>query len=140
MRVRATTVRDTASVVVPHDARSASVARHHLCRDMSAHSVDDGLANDAELLLSELVGNAVRHARPLPGGVVRVAWEIASREVVLLRVTDGGSPNGHRPQASVAGPDAVSGRGLAIVAAVAARWGVEPARGGQSVWAVLGAT
>jgi anti-sigma regulatory factor (Ser/Thr protein kinase) len=113
------------------------VARHQLCRDMDAHSVDNGLANDAELLLSELVGNAVRHARPLPGGVVRVAWEIATREVVL-RVTDGGSANGRRPQESVAAPDAVSGRGLAIVAALAARWGVEPARGGQSVWAVLG--
>jgi anti-sigma regulatory factor (Ser/Thr protein kinase) len=113
------------------------VARHHLCREMNARRVDDGLANDAELLVSELVGNAVRHARPLPGGVVCVAWEIARREVTL-RVTDGGSSNGHRPQASVAGPDAVSGRGLAIVAALAARWGVEPARGGQSVWAVLG--
>jgi anti-sigma regulatory factor (Ser/Thr protein kinase) len=133
-----TTTRDACAVVVPHDVRSASVARHHLCRDLSAHCVDDGLANDAELLLSELVGNSVRHARPLPGGVVRVAWEIASREVVL-RVTDGGSTNGHRPQASAAAPDAVSGRGLTIVAALAARWGVEPARGGQSVWAVLGA-
>jgi anti-sigma regulatory factor (Ser/Thr protein kinase) len=112
------------------------VARHHLCRDMDAHSVDGALAGDAELLLSELVGNAVRHARPLPGGVVRVAWEVASSEVVL-RVTDGGSTNGHRPRETAVGPDAISGRGLTIVAALAARWGVEPASGGQSVWAVL---
>jgi anti-sigma regulatory factor (Ser/Thr protein kinase) len=136
--VTLTTARDGTSVVVPHDVRSASVARHHLCRDLDAHSVEVELANDAELLLSELVGNAVRHARPLPGGVVRVAWEVATEEVVL-RVTDGGSTNGHRPHEAVAGPDAVSGRGLAIVAALAARWGVERARGGQSVWAVLGA-
>ena len=114
------------------------MARHHLCRDMDAHSVADSLAGDAELLLSELVGNAVRHARPLPGGVVRVTWEVATREVVL-RVTDGGSPNGHRPRETTAGPEAVSGRGLAIVATLARRWGVEPASGGQSVWAVLGA-
>jgi anti-sigma regulatory factor (Ser/Thr protein kinase) len=129
--------RDVGSVVVPHDARSASVARHHLCRDMDAQRVDDGLAGDAELLLSELVGNAVRHARPLPGGVVRVTWEVKAREVVL-RVTDGGSTNGHRPNAAVFEPDSVSGRGLAIVAALARRWGVEPTGGGQSVWAVLG--
>jgi anti-sigma regulatory factor (Ser/Thr protein kinase) len=105
---------------------------------MDAHSVDGALAGDAELLLSELVGNAVRHARPLPGGGVRVAWEVASSEVVL-RVTDGGSTNGHRPRETPAGPDAISGRGLTIVAALAARWGVEPASGGggQSVWAVL---
>jgi anti-sigma regulatory factor (Ser/Thr protein kinase) len=104
---------------------------------MNAHSVDDGLAGDAELLLSELVGNAVRHARPLPGGVVRVAWEVATREVVL-RVTDGGSSNGHRPHETTVGPESTSGRGLTIVAALARRWGVEPTRGGQSVWAVLG--
>jgi anti-sigma regulatory factor (Ser/Thr protein kinase) len=132
----AVTSRDASSVVVPHDARSASVARHHLSRDMNAHRVDDSLAGDAELLLSELVGNAVRHARPLPGGVVRVAWEVAAREVVL-RVTDGGSTNGHRPQIAMADTDSVSGRGLTIVAALAARWGVEPTVGGQSVWAVL---
>jgi anti-sigma regulatory factor (Ser/Thr protein kinase) len=131
------TARDVSSVVVPHDARSASVARHHLSRDMDAHRIDGELAGDAELLLSELVGNAVRHARPLPGGVVRVAWEVATREVVL-RVTDGGSANGHRPHESVVGTDSVSGRGLAIVAALAARWGVEATGGGQSVWAVLG--
>jgi anti-sigma regulatory factor (Ser/Thr protein kinase) len=125
--VDALTERDASSVVVPHDPRSASVARHHLSRDMNARRVEDSLAGDAELLLSELVGNSVRHARPLPGGVVRVAWEVAAREVVL-RVTDGGS---------AADTDAVSGRGLTIVAALAARWGVEPTFGGQSVWAVL---
>ncbi|HEV7755378.1 MAG TPA: ATP-binding protein [Mycobacteriales bacterium] len=132
----ALTERDASSVVVPHDPRSASVARHHLSRDMNARRVEDSLAGDAELLLSELVGNSVRHARPLPGGVVRVAWEVAAREVVL-RVTDGGSTNGHRPQVIAADTDAVSGRGLTIVAALAARWGVEPTFGGQSVWAVL---
>jgi hypothetical protein len=68
--------------------------------------------------------------------VVRVAWEVATREVVL-RVTDGGSTNGHRPHATPAEADAVAGRGLTIVAALAARWGVEPTLGGQSVWAVL---
>jgi hypothetical protein len=36
------------------------------------------------------------------------------------------------------GTDAICGRGLTIVAALAARWGVEPTGGGQSVWAVLG--
>jgi anti-sigma regulatory factor (Ser/Thr protein kinase) len=127
---------ESSSVVVPHDAQSASVARHHLSKDMDAQRVDDALADDAELLLSELVGNAVRHARPLPGGVVRVAWEVASREVVL-RVTDGGGRNGHRPRETAAPPDALSGRGLTIVAALAARWGVESGGGGQSVWAAL---
>jgi anti-sigma regulatory factor (Ser/Thr protein kinase) len=131
------TARDFSSVVVPHDVRSASVARHHLSRDMTSHRIDDDLAGDAELLLSELVGNAVRHARPLPGGVVRVAWEVDTAEVVL-RVTDGGSANGHRPHESVVAADCVSGRGLAIVAALAASWGVDATGGGQSVWAVLG--
>jgi len=37
----------------------------------------------------------------------------------------------------VVGPEAVDGRGLAIVSALADRWGVDRDGLGQSVWAVL---
>jgi anti-sigma regulatory factor (Ser/Thr protein kinase) len=58
-----------------------------------------------------------------------------SRELLEVRVTDGGASV--EPRQRSVGPDAVDGRGLAIVAALADRWGVERDGLGQSVWAEL---
>jgi two-component sensor histidine kinase len=91
---------------------------------------------DAALLVTELVTNAVRYAKPLPGDVLRVGWDLAG-SCLLLRVTDGGS--GDAPHQQKAGPRDTRGRGLAIVNTVAARWGIEPADGSVHtvVWAEL---
>jgi two-component sensor histidine kinase len=91
--------------------------------------------SDAVAVLAELVGNAVRHAAPLPGDVVQVAWRVLNGGCVQIWVTDGGSYQSPVPR--VAGPEAVAGRGLAIVAALTARWGVERDARGQCVWAEL---
>jgi anti-sigma regulatory factor (Ser/Thr protein kinase) len=91
--------------------------------------------HDAITIAAELVGNAVRHAAPLPGDVIRVAWRLIADGTLEIRVTDGGSPA--HPQLRVANPEAVDGRGLAIVAALATGWGVERDGLGQCVWATL---
>jgi anti-sigma regulatory factor (Ser/Thr protein kinase) len=125
-------------VVVPHHARGARLARHRLAAEL-ASVVRPSLLADIVAITAELVGNAVRHAAPLPGGVVRVAWRLRSDsragDVVEVRVTDGGSPA--PPHVRHVGPEAVDGRGLTIVAALADRWGVERDGLGQSVWAEL---
>jgi two-component sensor histidine kinase len=104
-----------------------------------ADMVRPGLLSDAIAVVAELVGNAVRHAAPLPGGVVRVAWRLRKSrkggDQVEVRVTDGGSAV--PPRVRVVGPESVDGRGLAIVSALADRWGVDRDGLGQSVWAVL---
>jgi anti-sigma regulatory factor (Ser/Thr protein kinase) len=90
------------------------------------------------LVVAELLGNAVRHAAPLPGGVIRLSCRalIAGETSIEIRVSDGGSAL--TPTEREAGPDAIDGRGLAIVAALARAWGVEPEDDGQCVWAALG--
>jgi anti-sigma regulatory factor (Ser/Thr protein kinase) len=123
------------SVVVPHHARGARAARHRLATEL-AGAVPAALLSDAIAVVGELVGNAIRHAAPLPGGVVRVAWRLRSGNAIEVRVTDGGWGN-RAPNARPADPDAVDGRGLHIVAALAARWGVDRDGLGQSVWAEL---
>jgi len=98
--------------------------------------VAPALLADLVAVLAELVGNAVRHADPLPGGVVRVAWRLrpaVDGQRVQLRVTDGGAASG--PLMRPSAPEAVDGRGLHIVAGLASRWGVERDGLGQSVWA-----
>ncbi|GAA4577898.1 hypothetical protein GCM10023176_52410 [Micromonospora coerulea] len=122
-------------MVVPHHATGARLARHRLATEL-AEVVPRVLLADLVAVLAELVGNAVRHADPLPGGVVRVAWRlrsVAEGQCVQLRVTDGGAASG--PLIRAASSDAVDGRGLHIVAGLASRWGVERDGLGQSVWA-----
>ena len=86
-------------------------------------------ADDALLVVSELVTNAIR------AGAQRIGVDITRDGTVLrIRVTDDGVgwPRMHRP-----GPNTAHGRGLVLVAAVAADWGVEPRTAGKEVWAAL---
>ncbi|HEY3008004.1 MAG TPA: ATP-binding protein [Micromonosporaceae bacterium] len=125
------------SVVVPHHARGAGLARHRLAAELGG-TIRPTLLADAIAVVAELVGNAVRHAQPLPGGVVRVAWRLRpsrAGDSVEVRVTDGGAAD--PPHVRRVGPDSLDGRGLTIVAALADRWGVERDGLGQSVWAEL---
>jgi anti-sigma regulatory factor (Ser/Thr protein kinase) len=121
-------------VVVPHHPRGAHIARHRLASDLGGLIGEDRLS-DAVAIAAELVGNAVVHAQPLPGDVIRVAWRLLTSGGVEIRVTDGGSPE--PPEPRVAAPDALDGRGLTIVAALADRWGVERDGLGQCVWASI---
>jgi two-component sensor histidine kinase len=123
------------SVVVPHHPSGARQARRRLAAGLGS-LVRTELLTDALSVAAELVGNAVRHASPLPGGVIRVAWKVQfgrGVETVHLRVTDGGALT--EPRIQPANADATDGRGLSIVAALAERWGVDHEGGGQSVWA-----
>ncbi|MEU8259753.1 ATP-binding protein [Micromonospora sp. NPDC048999] len=122
-------------MVVPHHATGARQARHRLADEL-VDIVPPALLADLVAVLAELVGNAVRHADPLPGGVVRVAWRLrptAGGQSIQLRVTDGGSAAG--PLLRRPAPGSVDGRGLHIVAGLSSRWGVERDGLGQRVWA-----
>ncbi len=124
------------SLAVPHHARGVRGARHRLAAEL-ADTVASPVLADTVTVVAELLGNALRHANPLPGGVIRLDWRVsAAGTAVVVKVTDGGS--GLLPTVRAAGPDAVDGRGLAIVAALACRWGVEPEGTGRCVWAELG--
>jgi anti-sigma regulatory factor (Ser/Thr protein kinase) len=118
-------------VVVPHHARGARVVRRRLAEALAGRIGPERLG-DIVAVTAELVGNAIRHAAPLPGGVVRVAWRLLSNGCVQIRVTDGGAATPPAPR--FAAPDAVDGRGLTIVDALSARWGVERDGLGQCVW------
>jgi anti-sigma regulatory factor (Ser/Thr protein kinase) len=86
----------------------------------------DEASPDAELLVSELVTNAVLHAR----SATRVTIERDDTRVRISVCDD--SPA--RPRLRDYGPDAVTGRGLVIVDRLARRWGVDPSDAGKCVW------
>ena len=126
------------TLTVRHSPTSASQVRRCLAEDLRRSGITGDVVADAALLASELVGNSVRHARPLPGGLLRIDWCVDGGRLVL-RVTDGGS--GRAPHLRDAGPFDTRGRGLAIVAALAQAWGVERVVDGRrnesTVWAQL---
>ncbi len=124
-------------LAVPHHAWGARLARQRLSADLAGVVGSDLLA-DAVAIAAELVGNAVRHARPLAGDVVRISWLLhldRPQPTLEIRVEDGGSLAD--PRIRPVTPDAIDGRGLAIVAALAERWGTDQTGTGRVVWAVL---
>ena len=133
--------RGIGGIEFPYTPESVGTARHALADALQRMRVAPPAADDAVLILSELVSNALRHALPLAGGTIRVAWWMADDKVLRIAVTDGGRQQpGHTPppEPEPEGLDlvaadlddvdesAVDGRGLGIVGLLADSWGVEP--------------
>src|SRR6478609_1773764 len=74
---------------LPVIAESAHVARQELIDWLNGRANEE-LRDDARLVVSELVGNAVRHARPLADGTMHVTWG-AGPAGLDIAVTDGGA-------------------------------------------------
>lgn len=114
-------------IALPAVASSASVARHAVTRALA----DRGFApvpDDAELLVSEIVTNAVLHARSEL--VLRVTFDLGRRLRISVEDYEGGTlPRRAPPQL-----DAESGWGLQLVDALAKAWGVETTPIGKRVW------
>jgi len=120
---------------VPAQAESVPLVREALVADLTARGVAQQTIDEAEIVIAELLANALRHARPLSDGALRIRWKVRL-EVVEVEVTDGGSDTVPRPA-----PKAVwapSGRGLRIVRSLAHEWGVAEEKAGTTVWASLG--
>lgn len=125
---------DVVNMRVPFDPASAALVRDELRAWLTQQGTDEDTVEDARLIASELVGNALRHATPLETGVVLVGWR-AEDGRLAFEVSDGGGPT--LPQQRVASSEEIGGRGLQIVSALADRWWVDRVPGGTTVHAVL---
>lgn len=124
----------TCSLLLPHTPASVAVARQRLSHDLRSRAAPESAVNDAALVVSELLGNALRHARPLPSGRVLVNWTMSDGQLQIA-VSDGGSPT--RPRRYGWSLSSVGGRGLEIVEHVASDWGVRHEREATVVWATV---
>ena len=118
------------ALTVPFQAPSASLVRHELKDWLQQRGFTVETLDDARVVISELVGNSVRHAHPLPVNHLKVSWFVDDDDLVIS-VSDGGS--GTSPQPLDVSEGAVSGRGLAIVDALVERWWVEDQHGRTTV-------
>ena len=112
------------SCELPSTARSVTEARRFVLDALSNWDLD-ALAETSALLTSEVVTNAVLHARTPVGLVVQRLGEGVS-----VAVTDGSR---RQPKARDATPDATTGRGMALVEQLASTWEVTVHRNGKTV-------
>ncbi|MGP8300392.1 ATP-binding protein [Streptomyces inhibens] len=151
----------TSSIMaVPHGPAGVGMARRRMREELLASGVQDTVVDDAVLILSELLSNSCRHARPIyengspdsvraaskdaardasrgtPSASVRASWRIDAQGRLTVAVTDGGGPT--RPLPATPSVTAHGGRGLAIIRSLAKDWGVrDTATGEVTVWAAL---
>ena len=118
----------TARFDVPLDRNAPRAARHAATAVLSGWGYRDEIWLDAAaVVVSELVTNAVNHG----GGCVEVRLESHEQRVTVF-VADGSSVVPRRRE-----PDDRGGRGIALIEAMAARWGVQDHEGGKQVWVDL---
>lgn len=113
---------------LPAEPASASHARRFV-RGLLADWGADSFEEPAALLTSELVTNAVLHAR----SAVEVTVRLADSQL-WVGVSDGDTGP---PVRKRYGPDAATGRGLLLVERIARSWGTEPSGDGKVVWFCL---
>jgi anti-sigma regulatory factor (Ser/Thr protein kinase) len=117
------------AVTLPASAGSSARARQVVGDAASTWGLSDDAADDAALVVTELVSNAVDHATgPVGLTVTRTASGIR------IEVADQSSA---LPQPRPVQVDSARGRGLIIVAALSRSWGSEPTARGKVVWAEL---
>ncbi|MFF1442245.1 SpoIIE family protein phosphatase [Streptomyces sp. NPDC058295] len=110
-------------------AEPAAVARARadVSRQLSEWGLEE-LGFTAELVVSELVTNAIRYGQP------PIRLRLIHDRTLLCEVSDGSSTTPHLRRARVFDE---GGRGLLLVAQLAERWGTRHARRGKTVWAEL---
>ena len=116
--------RPSATVRLPFEPSTPSIARTKLAGFLTVNRATPGIIDDALIVLSEMVANAVAHGRPAADGTMEIAWTIdTDRQLLELSVHDGGEGASLEPIDF--DEDSLSGRGLSIINRVADRWWVD---------------
>jgi serine phosphatase RsbU (regulator of sigma subunit)/anti-sigma regulatory factor (Ser/Thr protein kinase) len=126
-RTRALTADQVVTWDVPAEPAIVAEVRARAARQVSRWGLDE-LAFTTELLVSELVTNAIRHAQP------PIQLRMILDEVLSCEVSDGSVTAPHHRRADRYDE---GGRGLLLVATMAARWGTRYTRAGKIIWAQL---
>lgn len=106
---------------------SVGAARRFVRDVLMTRMVTFGVVDTVELLTSEIVTNALVHARSAPELCVEVRGDVVRVEVYDASTSE--------PVLQQPGPESASGRGIAIVEQLATDWGVERVGGdGKRVW------
>ncbi|MFJ5788222.1 SpoIIE family protein phosphatase [Streptomyces hydrogenans] len=112
---------------VPRDPAAVSPVRNACARTLAGWGLDD-IAFGAELILSELITNAVRY------GLEPIRVRLLYSGSLICEVSDGSSTSPYIRRASDTDE---GGRGLFLVAQYAEKWGTRYSPRGKTIWAAL---
>ncbi|MFJ5265909.1 ATP-binding protein [Streptomyces sp. NPDC088387] len=115
----------------PREPQAAQAARRFVETTLDAWDLAV-LREDADLIISELVANAVRHTN-VPE--LTVSIRRVKEKVVRLGVADGSRAMPHLRRPCLGD---LRGRGLLLIDALSDRWGADRLHWGKRVWAELG--
>jgi anti-sigma regulatory factor (Ser/Thr protein kinase) len=115
---------DVASWSLPEHPVAAGQARELVRNQLADWNLDE-LSMTTELLVSELVGNVVRHAEG------PVMLRLLRGRTLICEVSDGSLTT---PRIRHAGESDEGGRGLQLVAALSHRWGARFTPTGKCIW------
>jgi anti-sigma regulatory factor (Ser/Thr protein kinase) len=118
-----------ARIALPRSPSSVGAARRFIESRTAAWSFPEPATDQLVLIGSELVTNAVLHART----ELTLTLELRDDRVRISVMDRSQAPATLRHYR----PDALTGRGLGVVAALSDRWGVSTAPDGKVVWAEL---
>lgn len=119
------------SETFPPEPRSVALVRQFVAGSIEGAGLHH-LRDAATLLVSELATNALLHAR----SAMVVSWQLSADRLYVEVLDD--SPQ--RPRRRRYSAEATTGRGLALVDAMALEWGVRDGTGGgKAVWFTLAA-
>jgi serine/threonine-protein kinase RsbW len=120
---------------LPRHRKSAGRARRLLRDFLAGVKCGELYLEVGELLLSELVANAVEHASVPPGRLIRARFEVTGG-LLWIEVHDASS---EQPAVCPASGDDENGRGLWLVRQLSVAWGVLPRPDGvgKLVWCAI---
>lgn len=121
---RCTDAGDVVSCDLPEDPRAAGQARAFVREQLGTWGLED-LVTTTELLVSELVGNVVRHAKG------PICLRLLRSRCLICEVYDGSLST---PRIRHASYTDEGGRGLQLVAAFSTRWGARYLPDGKCIW------
>ena len=122
------------ALALPGTPESVPIARRRVRAALGLHGLGN-FTEDAEIITSELVANAVQHACQDGTKTIGVILTHAGTPAaVTVAVSDSSPQVPVRPDTPAGGEQ---GRGLQIVEALSTRWGWRPEDGGKVVFTVL---
>lgn len=111
---------------LPLAPSTPGIARTRLAGFLTLHRASNTVIDDALIVISEMIANAVSHGKPGDDGTIEISWSI-NQSLLELSVLDGGEGGSLEPIDF--DTDSLSGRGLAIISRVADRWWVDMSEG-----------
>jgi len=114
------------TIRLPFAASTPGIARTRLAAFLTVNRASNAVIDDALIVISEMIANAVSHGLPTSDGCIEISWCI-NGDLLELSVHDAGKGGSLKPIDF--DEDSLSGRGLSIINRVADRWWVDMSQG-----------